>query len=90
MTDAGDFMAAHPELVGQMFLEEMQGLFKAKSAKFSNRRSAPRGRNRGYALQEMDNLSASEFKRMFRLNREAFYWLLLQIRNDIDPKGAVV
>ena len=89
MTDAGTFLAGHPELVGQMFMEEMQRSIKTKSTHFSKRRSAPRSRNRGYALEEMDNLTVSEFKRMFRLNREAFYWLLLKVRKDIEPKASL-
>ena len=86
MTDVGTFLASHPELVGQMFMEEMQRSCKTKSA---HRRSAPRNRNKGYALEEMDILRASKFKRTFRLNREAFYWLLLRIRNDIEPKASL-
>lgn len=89
MTDAASFLAAHPEIVGQLFMEEMQNACKVGRKGVSNRRSAPRNRNRGYALEEMDNLSASEFKRMFRLNREAFYWLLLKVRRDIEPKPSL-
>ena len=50
----------------------------------SNRRYAERStRDRGYALREMDELSDAQFARMFRLNREAFYFLLAKI---ITPK----
>ena len=89
MKDVGAFLSSHPEVLGQMFLEEMQNAYKVPKANLSRRRAAPRNRNRGYALQEMDNLSASEFKRMFRLNREAFYWLLLLIKKDIEPKSSL-
>lgn len=46
---------------------------------YSNRTSAPRTRNRAYALEEMDALNEKEFTRMFRLNRQKFYWLLEKV-----------
>jgi hypothetical protein len=89
MEDVGAFLTAHPEVFGQMFMEEMQNACKTPNANLSSRRAATRNRNRGYTLQEIDHLSASEFKRMFRLSREAFYWLLLQIKMDIEPKASL-
>jgi DDE superfamily endonuclease len=89
MNDIGSFLATHPELLGQMFMEEMQNTYKVPKGNLSRRRAAPRNRNRGYALLEMDNLSASEFRRMFRLSREAFYWLLLKIKMDLQPKASL-
>jgi DDE superfamily endonuclease len=85
----GSFLATHPELLGQTFMEEMQNTYKVPKGNLSRRRAAPRNRNRGYALQEMDNLSASEFRRMFRLSREAFYWLLLKLKMDLQPKASL-
>ena len=83
------FVSSHPEVLGQMFLEEMQNAFKVPKASLSRRRAAPRSRNRGYALQQMDNLSASEFRWMFRLNREASYWLLLLIKKYIEQESSL-
>jgi hypothetical protein len=88
MEDVGAFLTAHPDVLGQMFMEEMNAC-KTPKANLSSRRAAPRNRNRGYTLQEIDHLSASEFKRMFRLSREAFCWLLLQIKKDIEPKASL-
>jgi DDE superfamily endonuclease len=52
--------------------------------KCSKRAAAPRNRNRNYALEEMDYLSDSQFQRMFRLNRRAFYALLDMILPSIE------
>jgi hypothetical protein len=47
--------------------------------------STIRHRNRGYAIEEMKNLSDEQFRRMFRLSRTKFYALLDQIRLRIEP-----
>jgi len=46
----------------------------------SGRKHAPRHRDRSYALKEMDSITDRQFTTMFRLNREAFYWLLYKIK----------
>jgi hypothetical protein len=70
----------NPPIILHFLEEEIDDLFAENQEfqdipKFSNRKSAPRNRNRAYALEEMHLLSDAEFSRMFRLNREAFYWL---------------
>lgn len=70
-------------------MEEVEAASRAKPT-FSNRKAAPRNRNRSYAIQEMDDLSDKEFTRMFRLNREAFYWLLNKITPLIAPNASQV
>jgi hypothetical protein len=81
-----DFLLAHPELLAQILKDEINGEnLNRKNETFSNRRAAPRHRNRGYALDEMSHLTDKEFQRMFRLNRTAFYWLLSLIHKDITP-----
>jgi len=47
---------------------------KSRASRRSNARRKPRNcnRNRGYALDEMNRLSDSTFRRMFRLTRAAF------------------
>ena len=52
----------------------------------SDRRAAPRERDRAYALNEMATLSDAQFQRMFRLNRAAFYHLLNLIHEEIAPR----
>ena len=47
--------------------------------------STIRLRNRGYALEEMQYLTDNEFKKMFRLSRESFHYLLSLIRVKIEP-----
>jgi hypothetical protein len=83
-----EFLLSHPEILAEIlqdeFVQEVTG--EKPGATFSNRSSAPRNRNRGYALQEMEFLTAAEFKRMFRLSREAFYWLLSRISREISPQ----
>ena len=56
---------------------------------FSNRRAAPRQRDRAYALREMSQLSEFQFQRMFRLNRAAFYHLLGLIHHEISPRPSL-
>ena len=51
-----------------------------RKGKTGNRRN-PRNffRNRGYAIEEMDRLNDATFKKMFRLDRPSFEFLLQQI-----------
>ena len=44
-----------------------------------------RTRNRGYAIEEMKSLNDKHFKKMFRLNRSAFYYLLVLIKKHLEP-----
>lgn len=57
--------------------------------KLSTRASAPRERNRGFAVKEMEILSDKEFTRMFRLSRSAFEWLLAKIAHHIQPQASL-
>ena len=45
----------------------------------TKRKMREKTRDRGYALQEIDNLSDDQFRRMFRLNRPSFDLLLVKI-----------
>ena len=44
-------------------------------------KSRNRHRNRGYAIEEMSNLSDTEFKKMFRMCRESFF----DLEKQLDP-----
>ena len=81
------YLLSHPEILSEILKDEIEndGTAKGRHDTFSNRRAAPRQRNRGYALEEMEHLTDKEFQRMFRLNRIAFYWLLSKIYHDISP-----
>jgi hypothetical protein len=71
-------------------LAEVRADIKDRRTKLmSNRRAAPRTRNRAYALEEMHALSDTQFQRMFRLNRTAFNFLLAKIEPDIQPKPSL-
>ena len=61
-------------------------IFDRRRKEMSNRRAAPRNRNKAYALDEMKGLSDQQFQRMFRLTRIAFYWLLEKIGKKIEPQ----
>ena len=86
----------HAALQTVIDVEDWNAFYEEWDEKVSKRRAAPRNRNRGYALEEMDALTDPEFKAMFRLSRQAFYFLLpqlnLQSKNpihrgrDISPK----
>ena len=77
---------ASPELTAEILKDQVESEdFKGRNQTFSNRRAAPRHRNRGYALEEISHLTDKEFQRKFRLNREALYWLLSSIHQDISP-----
>ena len=56
---------------------------------YSDRKHAPRHRDRSYALKEMDSLTDSQFTTMFRLNRQTFYWLLFKIKPLLTAKGSL-
>jgi hypothetical protein len=72
-------------------LFEMSGCFKRKRVEESGRDfKERRTRNRGYAIEEMKHLTDKHFKKMFRLNRCAFYHLLARIRKYLDPKPGAV
>ena len=58
----------------------------ATSKNLSNRKAAPRNRDKCYAIKEIDNLTDAEFTRMFRLNRASFYYLLYKISPLIEIK----
>ena len=49
----------------------------------SKPRALPIARNRGYGLEQMNNLNDRNFKRMFRLSRDAFYTLLARITTTV-------
>ena len=73
------------ELEEELSQQRLRQENRRDQGRTSERRSAPRPRNRGYALEEMETLSDSEFTRMFRLNREAYYWLMYRIDNQLKP-----
>ena len=79
------------EILSEILKDEIENdeIGKRRHNSLSNRRAAPRHRNRGYALEEMEHLSDKEFQRMFRLNRRAFYWLLSKIHHDISPAASL-
>jgi hypothetical protein len=71
------------------FLEVRQDLESGRFKCHSNRTAAPRHRNKCYALEEMEYLSDSLFKRMFRLTRNAFNFLLEKLRPAIESKPSL-
>ena len=83
--EIADFIIEDEELEEELFQQRLRQENRRDQGRTSERRSAPRPRNRGYALEEMETLSDSEFTRMFRLNREAFYWLMYRIDNLLKP-----
>ena len=86
-----ELLLAHPEILAEIFKEDVEDdeMTRGRNETFSNRRAAPRSRDRGYALEEMEQLSDKEFKKMFRLSREAFYWLLHKIHHHISPAASL-
>jgi hypothetical protein len=64
---------------------EQERLDEEANTKWTNRTHGNRHRNRGYALEEVENLSDPEFCRMFRMSRTKFEELLLQIE-DFMPE----
>ena len=51
----------------------------------SRRRRGPnRMRNRGYALNEMDAMDESHFKKMFRMSKNAFKQLVIKLEDYVD------
>ena len=69
---------------------ENAGCFKRKREDSKRDFKERRTRDRGYAINEMKHLNDKEFKKMFRLNRSAFYYLLNIIKRHIEPlPGAV-
>ena len=86
-----NYLMSHPEILSEILKDEIENdeIGKRRHDSLSNRRAAPRHRNRGYALKEMEHLSDKEFQRMFRLNRRAFYWLLSKIHHDISPAASL-
>ena len=70
---------------------ENTGCFKRKREEKSKRDfNERRTRNRGYAINEMKELNDKEFKKIFRLNRRGFYYLLTKIKLHIEPKAGAV
>ncbi len=59
----------------------LQFRFLQSSSNGSVRINKPknRHRNRGYAIEEMANMSESEFAKMFRMSRDSFNDLELQL-----------
>jgi len=48
------------------------------------RKPANAHRNRGYAIEEFDRLDPDTFKKMFRLDRPSFEFILEKIHNSIN------
>ena len=48
------------------------------SVKYFYEEGVRKKKNRGFAIDQMKELTDEQFQRMFWLNREAFYWLLLR------------
>ena len=72
-------------------LFENTGGFKRKRDETTKRDfTARRTKNRGYAIDEMKELSEKVFKKMFRLNRRGFYYLLTRIRKHLTPNPGAV
>ena len=70
---------------------ENTGCFKRKREQNSKRDfKERRTRDRGYAINEMKELNEKDFKKMFRLNRRGFYYLLTKVKKHIEPKPGVV
>ena len=77
------------EQAAKMF--ENSGSFKRKRDRESKRDyKERRTRNRGYAIDEMKELTEKEFKKMFRFNRSGFYYLLSKIRKHIEAKPGII
>jgi hypothetical protein len=56
---------------------------KGKAKRIRRRRIKTRWRNRGYALNEMEQMSDQDFTAMFRMDREAFDELLELVKNKV-------
>jgi len=81
----------NPDALAEILAEELDNNSSTNKKQISNRPSAPRNRDRSYALREMDYyLSDAEFTRMFRLNRIAFTYLLELIALFVSPKINIV
>ena len=52
-----------------------------KTWRRNRRKPKNRHRNRGFALDEMELLTDSQFKEMFRIDKKTFDWL----EEEIDP-----
>ena len=78
-----------PELIEELCKDFEDALDEDETApRVSNRRHAPRQRDTGYGLRELNALTDKQFTRYFRLNGEAFYWLLNKIKPHIEDQTA--
>ena len=68
-------LTSSPRLINEV-LDDFGVNSKESTCHHSGRRGVPRGRDRGFALKEMSEMSEVQFKRMFRLSRMAFNHLL--------------
>ena len=84
-------------VTAEEYLQKEADLFE-NSSTYKRKRNEDSGRDykerrlkdRGYAINEMNLMSDKDFKKMFRLKRRAFYYLLSLIKKHISPSKSAV